>query len=195
MTTIVGVQGRDFAVLACDSRVFDEDSGRYFTMTSDTCKIVECDEFLIGCAGDLRVINALTFFDPPIVPDDPDKLDLFISSEFADTLKSHISDVCGSSDSPTSSGPDYSLLVAVRGRVYEIGSAMEWCRDVSGVYAVGTGSQYALGAMRVLVGRGKAQSKTIGWTQKAVERALDAAIAFDNKTGGPIVVISQDLTM
>ena len=46
MTTVVGVQGRDFAVLACDSRVFDEDSGRYLTMTSDTCKIVECDEFL-----------------------------------------------------------------------------------------------------------------------------------------------------
>ena len=45
MTTIVGIQGSDFVVLAADSQITDGDSR---IISIQTPKIVEVDDYLLG---------------------------------------------------------------------------------------------------------------------------------------------------
>ena len=73
MTTVIGIQGEGFAVLAADTRItsFADDGPAYqmATLGSGVSKIATNGKYLIGTAGDLRAINLLTHaFSPPPAP-------------------------------------------------------------------------------------------------------------------------------
>lgn len=201
MTTIVGIQGDTYAVLCTDSRISSfDDSGTVYQVTTlgaGTSKIAVNGKYIIGAAGDVRAINILHHvFIPPTPPANTygKKLDQFITRQFIPALRA-----CFDEQGYSSSKDDKehiaehgsTIIVVVHGTVYIIEGDYSWTSDTNGIYAVGTGSSYALGALLTLT-TGKQltpqQAKTVA------NKALTVASKFDPYTGSPFQSFVQERT-
>lgn len=187
MTTLIGVQGPNWAVVGYDSRVVDDGAGsRIYTLTKDSPKIIQNGAYLLGAAGDMRAINILSHNFKPPAPGSLKgaKLDKFMATQFISELKSCFEEASYGKDGEHESN----ILVIVHGRVYEIGEDYAWCHDESGIYAVGSGSSYALGSLyAALEGKTYSQMKV----KTAVRQALTIASKLDPGTGAPFFVSIQ----
>ena len=202
MTTIIGIQGEQYALLCTDSQISDVDDNGYatqvVTMREGTGKVQANGKYLIGAAGDVRAINILHHaFTPPAAPPNLKgrKLDHFFTVKFIPALrecfeqqgyaapdteaKQHMAEMASS------------LLVAVNGTIYAVDGDYSWYSDVNGTYAIGTGAQYAMGALHALQGRTR---PNIQVGRKIALKALAAAARFDPYTGSPYHVHLQDIT-
>jgi ATP-dependent protease HslVU (ClpYQ) peptidase subunit len=199
MTTIVAIQGDGFAVVGTDSRIslLDEDGSAYqiATLGGGTSKIAVNGKYLLGAAGDLRAINILHHaFQPPTpAPSLKGKrLDSFITTKFIPSLRACFEEqgyVLVDKSGPSKAEHDSQLLVIVNGSIYVIDSDYSWMNDSSGVYALGTGSTYALGAMQILAGLKKV---SITQAKQNVLKSLGVAAKFDPATGSPFQTYVQE---
>jgi len=175
MTTLVGIQGDGWAILGCDSMVNQE--GKIYRLPEDYRKFTQTGKVVLGAAGDLLATNVIKTMTVPQPAAGAD-LDFFVQAELVPALR----------DSFQTSGikkkAGVTVMAAVKGVIYEIGSDFEWCRDSSGYYAVGSGSSYALGALHAI------GTKDFS----AAQRALDVAISLDSGTTWPSWVAMQKST-
>lgn len=194
MTTVIGIQGDGFAVLASDTRIssFSEDGAAYqvSTLGAGISKIATNGKYLIGTAGDLRAINILTHaFSPPPAPVDTKgkKLDQFITVKFIPALRACF-DLHGYSPPENKENKNHnaeqgsSILLVVNATIYMIDNDYSWLCDASGYYAVGSGSDYALGAVNAL-SNGKRLSAI--QAKGVCLKALSIAAKLDPHTGSP----------
>lgn len=185
MTTLAAIQGEGWAVIGYDSRVTEDN--RIFVLPKDAGKVVKNGPYIFGAAGDMRAVNLLAHTFKPPVPAANDygiKLDKFISSKFVPQLKQVFDDA----QYGEKGEQDSTVLVVVHGRIYEIGSGYDWCLDESGIYSMGSGSQYALGAMHASL---EGKKRTMGTARSVVKSAVGYAAKLDPSTGEPIYVITQ----
>lgn len=201
MTTIVGIQGDGWAVIGADSRItsFDEHSmiiGQS-TLPKEQSKIVEKDEYLIGAAGDVRAINILHhIFEPPSLryATTQAKIDQHITKRVIPGLRQTF-DEQGFSP-PDKQERDHqaeqnsTIIIAIKGRIYVIETDYSWTQDHTGIYTIGTGAQYARGALHALIGNSTSRltPKTAG---THIRKALTIAAAHDPYTGLPSHVFTQ----
>jgi len=75
---------------------------------------------------------------------------------------------------------DTTFLIANRGGLFHVGSDMSVTRFRQ-YYAIGSGGDYALGALHVLY-------RQLDDPAAVARGAVEAAVAFDTKCGGPILV-------
>lgn len=199
MTTILGIQGDGFAVIGVDSRVSDvPDEGvttQILTLTESNSKIAQNGRYLIGAAGDVRAINILHHaFKPPECPPNlrGKKLDHFFTVKFIPALMECF-------DAQKYSQPQNetslhlaeqgsSIIVAINGVIYVVDGDYSWASDMSAIYAIGTGAQYALGSAFTLVGKSK---PSLGNARKIAMKSLAAAAKFDPNTGAPFHIHVQ----
>ena len=187
MTTIAAIQGENWAVVGYDSRV-TEDNEKIYTLPKESGKLVKNGNYLLGVAGDMRAINLLAHvFKPPVVSATAYgvKLDKFISTHFLPELKKCFEENSYSKDGEN----DSQVIVVINGTIYEIGQDYSWAHDESGVYAIGTGSPYAMGAM--LAGL-ETRKKTITTAKSIVRGALTISSRLDPNTSGPFYVLHQN---
>lgn len=194
MTTIVAIQGPDYALVCSDSRISTfEDNGfvsQITTLGLNSSKVAQNGKYLLGAAGDMRAINILhhVFTPPPPVPVNMSskKLDNFITTKFVPTLRE-----CFEKQGYAAPERDVSthiaehgsqILTVVSSTIYVIDGDYSWTSDVNGIYALGTGSAYALGALHVLLPPKKV---TIQQAKRAALKALSIAAKFDPYTGPP----------
>lgn len=201
MTTIVGIQGDTFALICTDSQVSDADDSGYvtqvITMREGTGKVQANGRYLIGAAGDVRAINILHHaFQPPAAPPNIKgrKLDQFFTVKFIPALRE-----CFEAQGyamPDNDNKEHmaemgsSVIVAVNGTVYTIDGDYSWISDANGIYAIGTGAQYAMGALHALQGR---KRPSIQAARQYAMKALAAAARFDPYTGSPYHIHVQDI--
>lgn len=186
MTTIAGVQGDGWSVIGFDSRVSEED-GRTYILPKDNGKVIKNGNYLIGAAGDMRAINILAHvFKPPIcsVSTIGVKLDKFMTANFIPDLKKCFEDNSYSKDGEQ----DSQIIVAVNGTIYEIGEDYSWCHDELGVYSIGSGSSFALGALNALA---EGKKRTITNARSIIKQALSVSQKFDIRTGEPFYLLTQ----
>jgi ATP-dependent protease HslVU (ClpYQ) peptidase subunit len=184
---MVAVQGPTWAVVGCDSQVTEDN--RIFVLPKDNPKIVKNGPFLFGAAGDMRAINLLAYqFKPPAPPVScsVSRLDKFISTKFIPELKTLFDEV----QYGEKGTQDSEILCVVHGHIYEIGSGYDWCRDQTGIYAFGSGGQYALGS---LYNQLEGKKLSITAARAAVRRSLEVATTLDPNTGGSfLITVQQD---
>lgn len=184
MTTIAAVQGRGWCVVGWDSRVVDEDS-RAYVAGGAWSKVVENGAYLLGAAGDVRAINILAH---AFVPPEPPKvrgvrLDRFVTARFIPALREAFErEGYLANRRETAEAHGASLLVVVNKTAYEIGSDWSWVHPADGLFAIGTGAPFALGALSVLPHGSAADA------EKAVAEALRVASCFDVGSGAPFKV-------
>lgn len=201
MTTIVAIQGPDYCVVGTDSRVssFDQSGLAYqiTTLGTGSCKIAQKGRYLLGAAGDVRAINILHHsFNPPTpsFKTGGEQLDNFITTRFIPTLQ-----ICFENtgyampdmaeDKTHIAEHSSTILVAINGVVYIIDGDYSWTSDRTGIYAIGTGSSYALGAMQALIG---GKSLTTNKAKLIVQKSLSITSKFDPYTGSPFQVFVQE---
>ena len=183
MTTIAGIQGKGFAVIGYDSRVSGE-NGRIYVLPKDTGKVVRNGNYLLGAAGDLRAINLLGDIKLP----DPGelvgkKLDKFFSTQVVPRIREEFEKHGYGRDGSQSSD----ILVCISGIIYEIAENYDWSRDATGIYGVGSGSDYAVGALHALVDG----EITIEDAKLWMKDAMKIALRLDSGSGDPVSIVVQ----
>lgn len=194
MTTIIAVQGDGFSAVCVDSRISDIDDSGYisqvFTLKEGNCKVAINGKYLLGAAGDMRAINILHHvFQPPTPPFNlrGKKLDEFITAKFIPALRECFEQQgYASPDSNEAkthiAEQDSTILVSIHGSIYVIDGDYSWASDASGIYALGSGSAYAFGALSVLTGKKK---MSILHAKQMAIKAISTAAKFDPHTGFP----------
>lgn len=183
ITTIAAIQGDDYAVIAFDSKVVDgEGGGKTFLLPADIPKVVRNNGLLLGAAGDLRAINLLCSFKSPApgAGIEPRELDSWVNQKFVPALK----DWFDRNGSLKEGGHQSLVLAVVNCTVYEIGNEFEWLRDERGLYAIGSGGDYALGYLY-----GRPRPKTPEEARKEARKALEISSTLDAGSGPPIHTI------
>lgn len=164
MTTIVAIEKRDHVVIGWDTQTTAGNE----TWQSDKVFAVG-DDLVIGASGPTFVGQLLRCMKPPAL--DTWDVDRWMTRQFAPAFADELDRyklLCGT---PPSWGGR--ALVVARGRVYLVHSDLSWSRRPSGLYAIGSGADYALGAM------------TVGADAHA---ALEAAALYDPGTSAPLRV-------
>lgn len=139
MTTVVAVEHAGGVTFGCDSRI------SWLHEHNGWCdKVFVNGGFAIGAAGGYRGSQVLRFASLPPVPEglEGDLVDRFLFSEFVPAVREAYS------GQDVESGNEL-LIVAVLGRAYFISSNFSFIRNPDGLYAIGTGGEYALGALKV----------------------------------------------
>ncbi len=200
MTTIVAIQGDGFALICSDSRISDVDTTGYVsqvsTLRDGTSKVASNGKYLLGAAGDLRAINILHHaFVPPPPPAGikGKKLDQFFTVKFIPALRE-----CFEMQGYATPDKDEKmhmaeheslLIVAVSGNIYIVDGDYSWLSDTSGVYALGSGSSYALGALTAMLPK---TPTTVQSAKKIALKAMSIAARFDPHTGSPFNTFVQE---
>jgi ATP-dependent protease HslVU (ClpYQ) peptidase subunit len=199
MTTLIGIQGEGFSVMCVDSRISDvNDFGwatQIATLRESSSKVATNGRYMLGAAGDLRAINILHHvFNPPVAPPNlkGKKLDQFITAKFIPALRECF-DAQGYSTPQTEESEHLaehgsSIMMSINGSIYIIDGDYSWISDANGVYAVGTGAQYALGALHCLIPKTKL---TMNAAKRIALNALAVAAKYDPYTGAPYHSFTQ----
>lgn len=150
MTTIVGVQYKDKAVLIADSRVTD-DGGRIYTHPQMR-KITERNGYLIAGAGEVAPCDIANHLWVPPKPTARDKEDVyhFMITKAMPSLRKCLVDNGYSFEEPHDRAKDglrFQFLIAVAGEIFDISDDLSVCMSEDGIYGIGSGSPYALGAL------------------------------------------------
>lgn len=199
MTTIAAIQGEGFSVICADSRIADVDSDGYIvqlsTLKEGATKVALNGKYLLGAAGDLRAINLLHHaFHPPVLPAGMKEKNLgsFFTNRFVPALRK-----CFESSGYVVEGQNGNniaehgsvILVSIMGSIYIVDRDYSWMSDSSGIYALGTGASYALGAMHSLYP--KDAKLSIKDAEDLCIHALEVASKLDPYTGSPFHTFVQ----
>jgi hypothetical protein len=167
-------------------------------MNSNVSKIIQINGMLIGVSGDVRAINLVAHsLQVPQVSASlrGKKLDDYVTNKFIPALRACF-DANGYSTPPKESSDHIAeqgseMLLAVNSVIYQIGNDYAWSNDASGLYAIGTGEQYAIGALAALL---KTKVTAVAMAKKQCLNALAIAAKFDPHTGYPYQTFQQDGT-
>jgi ATP-dependent protease HslVU (ClpYQ) peptidase subunit len=149
MTTIVGVQYEGFCEIVADSMVSD-DSGRTCTHPEMT-KINRRGTFLIAGSGEVAPCDIAQHIWNPPEPDAKDRRNVYhfmitkAMPSLRECLKSNGYDFEAADEKDSSSR--FQFLMAVNGELFDIGDDLSVMRSTDGFYGVGSGAQFALGAL------------------------------------------------
>jgi hypothetical protein len=184
MTTIAAIQGKGFSVIGFDSRI-SGDGGRLYVLPKDAPKVVKNGSYLLGAAGDLRAINLFTTISLPEPADKMSRveLDRFVANQIVPTIKSWFEENSYGKDGEQQS----ELIVCVRGVVYELSGNYDCARDANGIYGIGSGSSYAVGALHAMVEK----NITVEEAKDCMKEALRIAMKLDSGTGLPTYITVQ----
>jgi ATP-dependent protease HslVU (ClpYQ) peptidase subunit len=180
MTTIIAIQGDGYAIMGADTQVT---YGERAFRGDGQNKIKEKNGLIFGTAGDAYPGQILNFlWIPPInkMNKDPDS---FIAEVVIPSMKSILNSNGYDPDKERSADSGVDILLAYEGRVYQLASDFTYLRDKEGLYAIGSGGDYALGYLY-------AKRESMFSTELVLNRTLRAAIQtsmhFDLNTGGTI---------
>ena len=179
MTTIVGVENADGCVIASDSRVAE--GGKVYTHPK-MIKAIERGSYIIGGAGDYRALQVVLHgWQPPLVSAKAKQnLYEFVINKVAPSLKTILSEAGIEFTKPSDSDEKFelNLLIGINGSLFEIDSDFAVAMNDSGFYAIGSGGDYALGALHA---------------GAPVLEAMRIAALNNNGTSAPFHILKQDV--
>ncbi len=174
MTTIVGVCKNGNVTLGADSQVTDSNRGH---VSSRMEKITKNNGYLIAGAGDSQPCDILQHIFVPPVPTIIERKDLykFMIVKFVPAMRE-----CLEENGYKQEGKDaesgFSMLIAFDGELFDIGDDFSVILNDDGIHGVGSGSQFAIGAL---------------YAGANIEKALEYAAKNDIYTSGPFQIIKQ----
>jgi len=173
MTTIVGVCKNGNVTLGADSQVTNEDR-RNNSLVME--KITKNNGYLIAGSGDSTPCDILQHIFLPPVPNATERKNLykFMITKFVPEMRECLEENSWKSDPKDDS--TFSMLIAYDGELFDIGDDFSVLLNDDGIYGVGNGSKYAIGAL---------------FAGASVEKALEIAAHNDIYTSGPFQIVKQ----
>jgi ATP-dependent protease HslVU (ClpYQ) peptidase subunit len=150
MTTIVGVQYDDKAIIAADSLITD-DNGQKFNHT-DAKKIARRGAFLVAGMGEVMPCDVIQhIWTPPrITSKDKDDLYHFMVAKVCPSMRECLKANGYNFDEEQPPGlreQRFTFLLSVCGELFEIDQDLSVCRKQDGIYGIGSGGYFAIGAL------------------------------------------------
>jgi ATP-dependent protease HslVU (ClpYQ) peptidase subunit len=175
VTTIIGYQGADFAILGADSQITDGDKR---IISPSTPKIVKINKYLLAVSGDCRPGDILMYLWKPPAYDGTDPVK-FVGRKI---IPSIIAVFKAQGYDYTKDAASYSYLLAFNGNIFEIGDELSISQSSDGIYGVGSGSPYGMGYMASIKGE-------VG--KDEILQALDVSAKYDINTVAPFQIEVQ----
>ena len=175
MTTIIGIEYPDRVEMMADSQI--SYLNRSF-QHDDIVKIVKREDYLFGICGHFVAMQTIqNFWDPPKVPKKlKGSLYSFVVTQVIPSLKDLVDE-----DSLAFNEKDqdsFCILLAVKGQLFEIDQDFSVSRNNENRYAIGTGSDFALGALDA---------------GSSIEQAMTIAASLDLFTAPPFIHKEQKI--
>lgn len=182
MTTLIGISGKDFVVFASDSQITDGDQR---IISIETPKIVSTGKYLLGITGDSRPGDILAYaWKPPLYKgEDPT---IFMGSKVIPSISASFKDGNYEIDNKEM---NFNFLIAFNGNLFSIGGDLSFNTSERGLFAAGSGGNYALGYLYSL--EPKFYNKLL-IASVVAEKAVQIASILDINTSPPIQVVSQE---
>ena len=176
MTTVIAIQYDQGVDMIADSQI-NANGKPYFH--PDMVKIVERNKYLIGIAGRVIALQAIqNNWNPPALNATyKDSLYKFVITKIVPSLKMFIEDAKIFTDKEKEVGELFSVLIAIKGELFEIDEDYSVSRREDGVYAIGSGSEYALGALMA---------------GADMQSAMQIAASLDVNTHEPFIALHQE---
>ena len=151
MTTIIGIEYDDKAVLIADNRVTD-DTGRVYGHPK-MVKITERNGFLIAGSGEVSPCDIANHIWIPPKPTAKDKQDVyhFMITKVMPSLRECLSSNGYNFDEAHDKARDgmrFQFLIACCGEIFDIDQDLAVMKHYSNEYGIGSGAPFALGALR-----------------------------------------------
>jgi len=174
MTTIVAVCKNGNVIMGADSQVTDNSRpNRHSTME----KITKNNGWLIAGSGDSQPCDILQHIFIPPVPTikERDNLYKFMITKFVPAIRECL-DENGWKKEHEDKDAGFNMLFSFDGEVFDIGDDFSVLLNSDGIYGVGNGSQFAIGAL---------------YAGASVEKSLEIASNNDIYTSGPFQIVKQ----
>lgn len=173
MTTIVALQGGTVATIGAESYTTYGDRPFFH---KDVKKIIRSGKWLIAAAGDANACDLITNVWKPPTPRGNKAMHEFVATNVIKSLRKMLAEN-GYQQQPKDDGFD--LLLAINGEVFQITNDFTLLRTATGIYGIGSGADYAVGALMA---------------GASVEEAMKIAIKLDINSGGPIQIEHSERT-
>ena len=150
MTTIIGVQYDDKAIIIADNQVTD-DGGRIYRHPQ-MAKIAERGDYLIAGSGEVSPCDIAQHIWQPPKPTAKDKQDVyhFMIAKAMPSLRKCLEENgynFNEDHDKSKDGLRFQFLIACCGELFDIDQDLAVMRSMDGFYSVGSGSSFALGAL------------------------------------------------
>ena len=182
MTAIVGIQGKDGAVLASDSFTIYGDRSY---QAKSIAKIVEKNGYTFAFAGDGTVADIAKHL--WVMPKFSRTMDLddFVMTKILGSLKEACKNHGYEPDDDKDSGWD--ALICINGTIYQLDQGFGYLQSDSGLYAIGSGGATALGAMEALI----IGDEKLPAIESIAKRAIEISTKYNINVGGDIQSFTQ----
>jgi ATP-dependent protease HslVU (ClpYQ) peptidase subunit len=180
MTTVIGFQGPDFAILGADSQITDGDKR---IISPSTPKIAKLGKYLFAMAGDVRPGDILAYNWKPPAYDGTDPVKFMgkkIIPSIIATFRANGYDFEKENNS-------FNFLLAFAGNIFQIGDSLDINQSHDGLYGIGSGSPYALGYLAGTV----PNLATPDWAEDQFLEALAISEKYDINTCAPFQIEVQ----
>lgn len=155
--------------------------GSNICRVDNDCKVFRNGPFLIGCAGDMRYMNALRCsFKPPVQPPEQDTYE-YMCASFVDAMRQCLKDAGQAKVESNAETTGSWCLVGYRGRLFSVAAdyAVVESQDPDHLETIGNGGAYAQGAATALA----------AWApEERLLRALEIAEQFCTGVRAPFSV-------
>jgi ATP-dependent protease HslVU (ClpYQ) peptidase subunit len=183
VTTLVGIQLEDRAVMAADSQI-TEDNLR--TISSHTPKIIYVGNYLLGLVGDARPGDILAYNWKPPVYKGADPVQWMGKKVMPSILKAFKENGYDPYEATKDKEAGFDYLVSFGGNLFHIATDLSFIKNDVGLYALGSGGAFALGYLYGLARGIKATN-----VEKHAESAVQIASVLDINTCPPIQLVTQ----
>lgn len=183
MTAIVGIQGKNWAVIAADSMTTYNDKP-YYAKGMD--KVIRKGDYIFAFAGDAVAGNIAEFLWNPPKPVKTMNTDAFMQVKVLPSLRETMKEHGYEPDTIKDPDAGFDALICLNGIIYEVDEEYIWTRDDRGLYAVGSGGAYALGALATGFSK-----NSIKAAEFAARRAIKISADYTINVGGDVKVITQ----
>ena len=175
MTTIVGLVKDGVVIMGADTQVTDADRKNNHVKME---KITKNNGYLIAGSGDSQPCDILQHIFIPPVPNATDRKDLyhFMITKFVPAMRECLSENNWKPDMDDKES-GFSMLIAYDGEMFDIGDDFSVLLNGDGIYGIGNGSKFAIGAL---------------YAGASIEKSLEIAANNDIYTSGPFQLIRQN---
>jgi len=174
VTTIVALCKNGNVTMGADSQVTDGNRKNNHVKME---KISKKNGYLIAGSGDSQPCDVLQHIFVPPVPTAKEKEDMyhFMISKFVPAMRECLEEN-GYKNDKEDKESGFNMIIAYNGEVFDIGDDLSVVLNQDGIYGVGAGSPFAIGAL---------------YAGASVTEALEIAAKNDVYTSGPFQVIRQ----
>ena len=183
MTTIVGLETIDYAVLVSDSQITEDN---YITVATSTPKIVEVGKYLIAGAGETRPGDILYYnWKPPLYRgEDPVQ---FMGRKIIPSINQAFTDNNYDYNKVDKDG-GFDYLIAFNGNIFRIACDLSFFQSNHGIYGIGSGGQFALGYLYSI----RKPDMELEYAKRHARKSVDIASVLDVNTSKPLQLVVQE---